>query len=1292
MRRSIRLGICMLAMGLVCLFGTAAHAQITTAQLSGHVMDPQGRGVANAGITVRNLATGATRDTKADDSGYYQFVGLPPGHYELTVASSAGFAKLVNSDITLTIGQEAGYDPHLQLESASQTVNVTAETEVIETARTSSASTVDQQQINNLPINGRNYINFTLTNSEVHRDSSPTIGAAPTSGLNFNGQRARSNEVSVDGADAVDNSVNGIRATVSQEAVQEFQILQSNYMPEFGRAIGGVVNIVTKSGSNQVHGNLFGFLRNKNIQARNPFSFQVNPATGALQPVKQAYTRAQGGATIGGPLQKDKTFYFFSYEITRRHETGFNSIGQNNFGLSTGAIPCLPFPISLSSDQFTFYRNNLNALTGNGAACASGNPVIQAQITGLQQAALITGASSNVAVNADMNKNVDGTTVPISTTLGVPAAFGSKFFPPAFSGLLASLPTPSFVGLDSLRGNYPANEGTSLWSLRLDHIWNSANTTFLRASVSPSTITGIQVNGQNQVSGTNAFSRTSDQISRDVAIVAQHSTAISSSLFNEFRFQYARRGLHYGFSQGPGGGNVAVDILGAASLGREPFSSVDRIERRTEFTDNLSWIKGRHTFKFGADINLIQVRSNTNQIFELDFGGIYRFSALSAANTGLPTALSSVQAYGLGIPGSFLQGVGNSGRTFDNPEFGVYAQDSWKLTPRLTLNYGVRYDVELSPLFTPKTAINAAAEQSLGVIEGIPRDYNNVSPRAAFAWDPWGDGKTVVRAGYGLFYDHPLLAVAFLSATADGAQSVQLTFGPGAPSSAALTPLNAVNVMNASTLFQGVLNASPAFNLGYQANGNQQRFDPFFSNSFFTNQNFLSSTTGLPLTVLPFTFPVSANFRFGVAQQGGLSIEHEIGNGYKVGVAYTYIHAAHLNRPRDTNVTNDPLLIQNFTRAAAVGLAPSDPRTIALPVGGSAAACPAPVVAAFPAGTQFINISGGGSLALVAPGALGSGFTGQNCGGASVGFIGTPAIFNYFRPSGPNPSFGSLGLPFGTLQTLAALANFPAGKAGVPVPFSDLQTQESTGSSVYHGVTFTFSKRFTRHFEFLSNYTYSHAIDDSTDLQSLLVPQDNNNPQLDRGNSTFDQRHRWVTSGVFDSPYTWKDEGFLHKALADFTISPIVEVASGRPFNVLTGTDFNMDFSPFTDRPSIVPAGTAGSVTSAFLPGKAFSLPTVCSTGSVAGLVPPLGCTGNLGRNVFFTPKYATWDMRLSRKIALGDRANLELIADMFNLLNRNNTSDVNVLCDPLSGNCPAGQPTAAFDARQFQFAAKINF
>ena len=284
---------------------------------------------------------------------------------------------------------------------------------------------------------------------------------------------------------------------------------------------------------------------------------------------------------------------------------------------------------------------------------------------------------------------------------------------------LAPLPTPSFVGLNSLRGNYPISEGTSLWSGRIDQIWSPRNSTFLRVNVSPSSVTGLQGSAQNQVAGTVAFSRRGLRNSRDLAVVAQHSTAISNNLFNELRFQFARRGLYYGYSNSPGGSNVGVDILGYASLGREPYSTVTRTERRFQWTDNLSWVKGRHTFKFGVDANLIQLVSPSNQIFELDFGGDYRFSTIPAGEI-LPTELSPVQAYGLGFPSYFLQGIGSSGRTFDNKVFAGFAQDSWKITSRLTLNYGVRYDVELTPIFTPVGSENRAAEKELGVIEDPP--------------------------------------------------------------------------------------------------------------------------------------------------------------------------------------------------------------------------------------------------------------------------------------------------------------------------------------------------------------------------------------------------------------------------------------------------------------------------------------------------------------------------------------------------------------------------------------------
>ncbi|HXO93046.1 MAG TPA: carboxypeptidase regulatory-like domain-containing protein, partial [Candidatus Acidoferrum sp.] len=311
-----------------------SSAQSNTATLSGAVTDPQGLGVKSAKITLVNKSTGAERTASTDDNGRYTFVSLPPGTYKMTVDGGSGFSNFTAEDLVVTVGEDATYNPKLELHGVQQTVTVTSQVAAVETTKSEVSQTIDQRRIDNLPINGRNYINFTLTNSQTTRDVSPTIGPAPNSGLNVSGARARSNMVTVDGADAVDNSVNGIRSTVSQEAVQEFQLILSNYNAEYGRATGGVINIVTKDGGNEFHGDAFGYFRNKSFQARNAFSGQVDPATGNLEPVKQAYTRTQSGLTIGGPIKKEKTFFFGSYEYTQREETGFSSIGINNFGLS----------------------------------------------------------------------------------------------------------------------------------------------------------------------------------------------------------------------------------------------------------------------------------------------------------------------------------------------------------------------------------------------------------------------------------------------------------------------------------------------------------------------------------------------------------------------------------------------------------------------------------------------------------------------------------------------------------------------------------------------------------------------------------------------------------------------------------------------------------------------------------------------------------------------------------------------------------------------------------------------
>src|SRR6266853_572096 len=639
------------------------HAQgVNTASLAGTVLDPSGAALKGAKVTVTNGATGSERSAISDDAGRYNLIGLPPGQYKISVDGGSNFEVYLAS-VTLTVGDSVTSDFKLALHGQIQSVEVIGEAANVETTKTDVSQTVQQREITNYPINGRSYINFTLTNSQTTRDVSPTIGPAPNSGLSIGGARARGTMVSVDGADAVDNSVNSIRSTLSQEGIQEFQLILSNYNAEYGRASGGVINIVSKSGTNEFHGNAFGFLRNKAFQARNAFSGQIDPVTGNLNPIKQAYTRTQSGLTFGGPLKKDKTFAFLSYEYTQREESGFASIGINKFGLVPVTLP--PAAGGLTVQLTGPQAAAVNALLTSGSS--------QLANLGVNYAVFM-GSASSVALNGiDFGAVAAGATggflhpgpgaqfpIPVRCPAGQPVNNGATCS--AAGVYVAPLPA-SFAPLNGVRGNYPVMEKTSLWSACIDQRWNDRNNSFLRVGVSPSLVTGLPSTSQNQVFGQNSGSRAGYNQTRDLSFTFQHDTTVSRSAFNEFRMQVARRGLHFGFSQLPGGSNIAVNIPGFAYFGREPYSTVDRIERRFEFTDNLTVVRGKHTFKIGGDFNLIQLRSAKAQIFELDFGGDVNFGGFSSSTFGFPddvpgvTALpgtTGLQSYGLGIPQSYI--------------------------------------------------------------------------------------------------------------------------------------------------------------------------------------------------------------------------------------------------------------------------------------------------------------------------------------------------------------------------------------------------------------------------------------------------------------------------------------------------------------------------------------------------------------------------------------------------------------------------------------------------------------
>ncbi len=239
--------ICVSLLFLLASGFALGQGGVATGDLHVTVRDPKASLVTNAVVTVRDVAKGLERSGNGDGQGGYSVRLLPPGSYTVTV-EAPGFGKAEAKDVSITVGGLVELPVSLAVAGSKEVVEVTSQADLIETARSSTTDTIGQRRIDNLPINGRNYINFTLTDSQVVRDNAPNTGAAPTSGLNISGQRARSNLVNVDGADATDNSVNGVRSTVSQEAVQEFQIISNSYAAEYGRAAGGGVNIITRSG------------------------------------------------------------------------------------------------------------------------------------------------------------------------------------------------------------------------------------------------------------------------------------------------------------------------------------------------------------------------------------------------------------------------------------------------------------------------------------------------------------------------------------------------------------------------------------------------------------------------------------------------------------------------------------------------------------------------------------------------------------------------------------------------------------------------------------------------------------------------------------------------------------------------------------------------------------------------------------------------------------------------------------------------------------------------------------
>ena len=681
----------------------------------GSVTDPSGAFVAGATVKVRNVATGLERSTVTSGDGSYAVSELPIGTYSVSVTLT-GFQTAVTNNVEVDVATERRVDAQLKTGQVTQTVEVSGgDLPQIETQTNELGGVLTSKGVQDLPINGRDYTKLIFLNAGV-AGSPDQITDSPGSFGEFsmNGARGRSNNYLLDGTDMNDGYRNdpainqgGVFAVPSAilpiGAVAEMKVL-SNFQPEYGRNAGAVVNIVTKSGTNALHGELFEYFRNDALDARNYFN------TTAL---RAPFHNNQFGGSLGGPIVKDKTFFYANYE------------GQRE-AVGTVTLACVPDPAQIAADEAV-----------NGAA----NPVTAAMLKFWPA------------------PNIPG-------TFGTPSAPGSGEDAGCPAGPNASLITPSYNNLSSVIG-------------KIDHNFNQNNILTGRYFFGDSTQSfplALTASG-GQLPGYNTITPTRVQL---VSLSYVHT--IGTNKVNELRYGWNRFAEGF-FSQdqnfhpssiglcaasslaecagsGPHDSGLPITLVsvtpsGASSFFAQPGSTSgdprQRVDTNNQFIESLAWKIAKHDIKMGFEFR----RTSIEQYFDKYFRGRLKFANLSAFLEGDPE--------------SGLQYSGNSRRhTFENG-YGLYLQDSFRLKPRLTVNYGLRWDYygvvqEKNNLFynflvssfnpVSDTGTGALAQVGSPGLSGLYQpDYKNFSPRASIAWDVTGKGRTVARAGWGLFYD-----------------------------------------------------------------------------------------------------------------------------------------------------------------------------------------------------------------------------------------------------------------------------------------------------------------------------------------------------------------------------------------------------------------------------------------------------------------------------------------------------------------------------------------------------------
>ncbi|HWZ46581.1 MAG TPA: carboxypeptidase regulatory-like domain-containing protein [Candidatus Saccharimonadales bacterium] len=967
---------------LAASLAVSAQVDYATATLRGTVVDPQGKVIAGATVTVSNASTGIAKTAKSGGDGSYQVPALPPGSYRITV-DAQGFSREATTGVEVTVGQVLIYDAHLKVGSASETIEVSADNiALIQTEQTQQANTINQLQISELPNINHNITEQVYTlpgvaNSDAPRSQQPGFTGFGTTGFSIGGSNGRNNLSTIDGGENEYGTGQYRVTTIPQDTIQEYQVNRNGFSAEFGFTNGSAINIVTKSGGNKLHGAGYGYFQNHNTSATNFFN--------GIQGLPRAYSQnVYTGFTAGGPVKQDKLFFFLAYEYRN----------LNNSDFTNANVLTAPTVVGPSANQ-TSYVNSLKA-SGNPFLVGFGNGITPG-LTPLNNPALnkILTAENGIFVNPFRYHNT----------------------------------------LLRLDGQPDVNNSVNL---RLEYSHNDSSV--------------------GNPDGSGLFTR-------DFSVLGTWTHTFNPKVINQVLVQLVPKNVANNVPNAFQGVNFSLGNLNSGNLGgTSSFGSPSLVpylahQKRYQFEDNLTVNHGAHTFKLGASMRIANYNVEDdlwfNNQFDFRDGVIPIFSLAPASPTGpcapLPpsvqlsavqcelakfnlghgfpltgptnTNLSAPQSFSFGIPADVLAGFNNPKWKGTGKYFGSYLQDSWKLNSRLTMNAGVRFDVDSEP----------------------PPLSNSfyVSPRLGFAWDPFGDQKTVIRAGGGIYVAPVDVLIPSYGSLLDGS---------GKYINEVLSILSPTNNQVVKLWGLGVAKGELPF-------------------GHLTPADF--AAVGID-TISPgalVAYGVAPNYKNPYSVQGSLSIDRQLGRNYSLEIGYNTYHGVHLQMPLETgyNQVNpgDPLCATKFKT--------------------------------FPG---CVDITGG-------------------------------------------PLFTANS---GQLQHT---------------------TYESIGSSIYHALTTSLTKRYTHGLQFQVNYTWSKSIDNVIDFASFQNWFRPTQLGLYRATSVFDIPHTLVGNAVYTTPFKTGTGNVLNTILADIAIAPIVTWRSGLPFSVRTpglanGTALDNNFAtPF---------------------------------------------------------------------------------------------------------------------------------